>query len=113
LVGLRDVARVFPEVRFYAISVDPPKTSLELAKKIAADGKGPVRFSFLSDPQSSTIDRYGLRDPAYSGQKFDGIPHPSVFVLDAQGRIRWEKVEDDYRVRPSNDDIAAALNALD
>jgi len=53
-----------------------------------------------------------LRDPAYAGQKIDGVPRPSVFVLDQQGRVRWLTIESDYRVRPSNEDVAAALDAF-
>jgi peroxiredoxin len=113
LVGLRDLARSFPEVRFYAISRDTPVESHELARKIEADKRGAVGFAMLSDPQSLTIDRYGLRDPAYAKEKINGVPRPSVFVLDPQGRVRWEKVESDYRERPTNEEVAAALDAFE
>lgn len=66
-------------------------------------------FLLLSDPDSSVIDRYGLRDPAYAGEEGDGIPHPAVFVLDREGIVRWSKVESDYRQRPSNEEIRAAI----
>ena len=113
MVGLRDLARAFGEVRIFAISRDRPDESQELATKIAKDGRGPLTVSLLSDPHSANIDRYGLRDPAYAGQKNDGVPRPSVFVLDQHGRIRWLKIESDYRVRPSNEEIAAALDAFE
>jgi peroxiredoxin len=54
-----------------------------------------------------------LRDPAYRGEKLDGVPRPAVFVLDGQGRVRWAKVESDYRERPSNEEVAAALDGLE
>jgi len=109
LVGLRDVARAFPDVRFYGISVDPTDESRELAKKIAADGRGPLGFQLLLDARSRVIDRYGLRDPAYK----NGIPHPTVLVLDQTGTIRWMKIESDYRERPTNEEVAAALDSFD
>lgn len=87
--------------------------SHELAAKVAADGRGPLGFPLLADARSVVIDRYGLRDPAYAGQKVDGVPHPSVFVLDRTGRIRWMKIESDYRERPSNEEVAAALDAFE
>ena len=87
--------------------------SRDLARKIAADGRGPLGFSLLSDSRSVTIDRYRLRDPAYAGQKINGVPHPSVFVLDRSGRIRWLKIESDYRERPSTEEVAAALDAFE
>jgi peroxiredoxin len=113
VAGLRDLARAYGDVRFYAISRDQPAESRDLARKIAFDGRGAVWFSLLSDARSEVIDRYGLRDPAYAGEKIDGVPRPSVFVLDQRGRVRWAKIESDYRERPSNEEIAAALDAFE
>ena len=113
MVGLRDLAHNFPEVRFYAISRDTPDESRDLANKIEADKRGPLGFAMLSDSQSLTIDRYGIRDPEYAKQKLDGVPRPSVFVLDQQGRVRWAKVETDYRERPSVEEVAAALDSFE
>ena len=113
MAGLRDLARAYPEVRFYAISRDLTGDSKELARKIALDGRGAVTFPLLSDPKSAVIDRYGLRDPAYAREKIDGVPRPSVFVLDQRGRVRWAKIENDYRERPSNEEVAAALDAFE
>ena len=58
------------------------------------------------------IDAFGIRDPDYNGQKFEGIPRPTVYVIDKTGRITWMKVELNYQERPTNEDIRAALNAL-
>ena len=113
MVGLRDLARAFSDVKIYAISRDVPSQSRALAAKIALDGRGAVGFSLLADPRSVTIDLYGLRDPDYRGTKDDGIPRPAVFVLDAGGRVRWEKIESDYRERPTTEDVAAALDAFE
>jgi len=113
LAELRDLARAYPEVRFYAISRDLPNESRDLAAKIARDGRGPLGITLLTDRRSEVVDRYGLRDPAYKGEKIDGVPRPSVFVLDQHGRVRWMKVESDYRERPSNQEVAAALDAFE
>ena len=96
----------------YAISVDKPEESREFAEKIGSDGAGTIAFHLLSDPDHRVIDAYGLRDLAYAGQKFDGIPRPAVYVLDKSGRVAWARVEDDYRQRPTNQEIRAALDAL-
>ena len=53
------------QVKLYAISMDPPEVSKSFAEKIGSDGKGPVNFPLLSDPEHKIIDAYGLRDPAY------------------------------------------------
>lgn len=114
MAGLRDLARAYPEVRFFAISRDTPAESRELARKLALDRHGSVTFSMLSDPQSQAIDRYGLRDPEYARDaKLNGVPKPSVVVIDQRGRIRWLKIENDYRERPSNEEVGAALDAFE
>jgi peroxiredoxin len=99
-------------VALYAISVDPPDVSKSFAEKIASDGKGKVGFSLLSDPEHKIIDAYGLRDPAYEGQKVYGIPHPAVYVINKDGKITWAKIESNYRERPSNQEIRAAIDRL-
>lgn len=113
MVGLRDLARAYPDVRFFAISPDVSSVSRQLAKQIEADGRGPVGFSFLADAKSRVIDRYGLRDPAYAKEKINGVPRPAVFVLDEKGRIRWSKIETDYRERPSNEEVASAIDSVE
>ena len=112
MAELRSLLKKRENVKLYAISVDPPEVSKNFAKKIASDGKGEVNFPILSDPDHKTIDIYGLRDPAYEGQKFDGIPHPAVYVIDKTGKVTWAKVESNYRERPTNLEIRAALDAL-
>jgi peroxiredoxin len=100
-------------VKFYAISPDSTGEGKKFAQLLATDQRGEITFPLLSDPGSRIIDRYALRDEAYAGKKEDGIPHPAVFVLDAKGIIRWMKVETDFRERPSNAEIAAAIDAID
>lgn len=99
-------------VKLYAISIDPPEISKEFAAKLAADGLGEISFPLLSDSDHRTIDSYGLRDPAYDGGKFTGIPHAAVYVIDKKGIVRWAKVESNYRERPANEKIRKVLDAL-
>ena len=96
----------------YAISIDKPEDSLKLAEKISADGKGKVDYRLLSDPGGKTIDAYGLRNPYLKGQALDGIPHPAVYVIDKAGKVAWVRIDEDFRQRPSNEEIRAALDAL-
>jgi len=100
-------------VKIYAISPDSQEEAKKFAQLIASDRRGDVTFALLSDPRSRIIDRYALRDEAYAGKKEDGIPHPAVFVLDATGRVRWMNVENDFRERPSNAEIAAAIDGME
>ena len=113
MAGLREIARAYPEVKIYAISPDSTEDGRKFAQLLASDHRGEVMFPLLSDPGSRVIDRYALRDEAYAGKKENGIPHPAVFVLDAKGRIRWMKIETDFRERPSNAEIAAAIDGME
>ncbi len=112
LAELRSLMKANEGIRVLAVSVDDHEKTKQLMEKIAADGNGPVNYTMLSDPGHKIIDAYGLHDPAYDGKRFDGIPHPAVYVIDKNGRVAWAKVESDYKVRPSNADIRAALESL-
>jgi len=112
LAELRSLLNNDEGVKLYAISVDKPAESRDFAQKIAADGKGEINFQMLSDPTHRVIDAYGLRDPGYAGQKFEGIPRPSVYVLDKTGRVAWAKVEENFQQRPTNQEIRAAFEPL-
>ena len=112
MAGLRTLLKKDENVQLFAISVDPPEVSKALTVKLAADGRGEINFPLLSDPDHRTIDAYRLHDPAYDGEKLAGIPHPAVYVIDKRGIVTWAKVESNYRERPTNDEIRAALDAL-
>ena len=68
--------------------------------------RGAIALSLVSDPNSTVIDRYGLSDPEYAKEKLNGVLQPAVFMRDEQGRVRWEKIESDYRVCPTNKETA-------
>jgi peroxiredoxin len=112
LAELRSLLKPNEAAGLYAISVDPAAESRQLAEKIARDGRGEIAFPLLSDPGGLTVDAYGLRDPAYAGKETDGIPRPAVYVIGKTGRVAWAKIESDYKKRPTNSEMRAALDAL-
>lgn len=112
MAELRSLLKNDESVRLYAVSIDTPEQSRGFSEKIAADGRGGIAFPLLSDPEHRVIDAYGLRDPAYTEQQFDGVPYPTVYVLDKSGRVVWAKVNRDYKQRPSNQEIQEALDSL-
>lgn len=91
MAGLRTLLKKDENVKLFAISVDPPEASKELAGKLASDKRGEINFPLLSDPNHVTIDAYGLHDPAYDGEKLTGIPHPAVYVIDKKASSRGRK----------------------
>ena len=74
-----------------------------------SDGRR-LDYTLLSDPDHAVIDRYGLlnrQDP-----RARPIPHPTVFVIDRDGIVRWKFIEINYKIRPTNQDILDALAEL-
>lgn len=90
-----------------AVSVDSHAESKKLLAALQERFAGDYQFSLLEDKDHRVIDRYGLLHP--DGR---GWPHPTTYVIDRKGIIRWRFVEVDYTKRPSNADIAAELKKL-
>lgn len=79
-----------------------------MVDRVASETGSPSDFVMLSDPGHRVIDRYGLLNP----DDRRGIPHPTTFVLDRNGVVRWRFTEVNYRTRPTNQDILKALAGL-
>ena len=93
-----------------ALSVDSSEDLQKMVDRISADDSLAPRFPFLTDPDHKVIDRYGrfnADDPR--GRQ---LTHPATYVIDREGIVRWKFVEVDYRVRPGNEDVLAALEDL-
>ena len=93
-----------------ALSVDELEQQQMMIDRVAEDDGMLIEFPLLSDPDHTVIDRYGLFNPGGAPQQ--PIPHPTVFVIDKRGEVRWKFIEIDFRVRPTNEDILEALAEL-
>jgi peroxiredoxin len=78
-----------------------------MIERVAESDGRVLGFPLLSDPDHAVIARYGLLNQ--SDPQARPIPHPTVFVIDQDGVVRWKFIEINYRIRPTNDDILAAL----
>jgi peroxiredoxin len=58
------------------------------------------------------IDRYGLLN-AEAAARGRFLPHPTTYVLDKRGVVRWKFTEKDYKVRPTNEVILKELIKLE
>jgi peroxiredoxin len=94
------------DVELVALSIDPPDLLQKMARQIAARGGEPT-FTFLSDSGHRVIDRYGLLN-----EQSPGWPHPTTYVIDRQGVVRWKFTELNYKVRPTNEMVVEALNRV-
>jgi peroxiredoxin len=95
------------DVELLALAIDTRDLLQKMADKISADGMKATLTS-LSDPGHKVIDRYGLLNP--NGQ---GWPHPTTYVIDKQGVVRWKFTEINYKIRPTNQMILDALAKLE
>jgi peroxiredoxin len=92
------------------VSIDDREMQLRMIDRVAETDGRVLEFPLLSDPDHAVIDRYGLlnqQDP-----EARPIPHPTVFVIDRSGIVRWKFIEIDYRIRPTNEQVLAALSEV-
>ena len=78
--------------------------------RVVEDGHRSIDFTLLSDPDATVINRYGL----FNAEDPNGraIPHPTTYVIDMEGVVRWKMTEVDYSIRPENEDVMRELGAL-
>ena len=61
----------------------------------------------LEDKNHKVIDRYEILNP--DGKVWQ---HPTTYVIDPQGVVRWKFVEVNYRKRPSHEQMLSALREI-
>ena len=66
-----------------------------------------LEFPVLRDEGCEVCRAYGVLNEE-SGE----IPHPTAVVIDEEGVVRFVRVDEDYKVRPSPDELFEALRAL-
>jgi peroxiredoxin len=92
-------------VRPVAISVDTPEASSAFRKR-----RG-FTYTFLSDPDATTIRRYDLLH-AGGGPDDSSISRPAEFLVDSSGKIRWVNFTEDFRVRARADEMLAVARTV-
>lgn len=109
LIDLKDAAAPLAEDGWtlVGVSYDPPET---LADFKAAKA---LPYGLYSDAGSAAIDAFGLRNPDVpAGSRYDGIPHPAIVFIAADGTVKALMREEGYKDRPAVDaimELAAAL----
>ncbi len=99
------------KAKVIAVAPDPVDKLGEMAKKLEAElGKAP-QITFLADADHATIDAYGLLNET-AAQRGRFLPHPTTYVLDSKGIVRWKFTEVDYKVRPTNAMVLAEVKKL-
>lgn len=86
--GLRDIAHDIGDTVVLGISPDAP------AKLAKFDDKYSLGFTLLSDPDHTTIEKYGAwAEKSMYGRKYMGVVR-SAFLIDEKGVVRhaWPKI---------------------
>ena len=79
-------------VQILAVSIDSHEDSRKFVQKLKERFGGDLDFPLLEDRNHKVIDRYGILNP--DGK---GWPHPTTYIIDKQGVLRWRFVEVDYK----------------
>jgi len=91
-----------PEIAVWAISNDDTD---RLRDFVASED---IEIPMIYDPDAATIKAYGVRNEGSERV----IPHPTAVIVDKQGVVRYVRVDEDYRVRPSIEELVAALEGM-
>ena len=89
------------------ITYDSPETLAGFASEKS------LTYSLLSDTDSATIDAFGLRNTEVSaGSRFDGIPHPAIVYIRANGEVAGVQKEEGYKDRPPTEGIPQLVSLI-
>lgn len=94
---LDSIKEVLPQlkkkgVQVIAISPDEAAAAQNTRRQF---GQG---FVFLTDPDASVIEQYGIA-------REDKLPHPAVYLIKQGGDIAWFYASEDYKVRPTGEQL--------
>lgn len=91
-------------VELMGISPEPLDTSNAMALELG------ITFPIASDADGTVIHAYGIRN------RFMGfgtlLPHPSVFLIDREGLIRFRAVDRNYKKRTTIRTILGEIDAI-
>jgi peroxiredoxin len=94
-----------------AVSPDPPNRAGGIIAKVHGKTSEEFVITLLCDTDHKVIDRFGLLNENAAKQgRF--LPHPTTYVIDKAGTVRWKFTEKDYKIRPTNDMILRELEKL-
>jgi peroxiredoxin len=72
-------------------------------------------FRVLQQVDAATAERYkemGIDLENSSGRKHHTIAVPSIFLIDEKGIVRWAHADRDYKLRPSTEQLLAAIDRV-
>jgi peroxiredoxin len=112
IAQLQQLVEVMPEFAAMGVSVATMTyDSLDILK--AAEEDYAVNFPMLRDEDVKHVSAFGILNHQYQpGQRAYGIPEPGIFLISADGIIRFKFAEQDYRIRPDFSLVLEAASGL-
>lgn len=99
------------ETVILGISPDPLEKIRDIIPKVIGKSGKEFGIVLLSDADHKITERYGiLNETAAERGRF--LPHPTTYVIDKSGVVRWKFTEKDYKVRPTSRMILEELRKL-
>jgi len=72
-----------------------------------------IAYPLLSDEGSAYIAALGIRNEQFpEGHPAHGVALPGILFIDANGAVRLKRADEDYRSRPSFEELRAAVGDL-
>jgi peroxiredoxin len=112
IAQLQQLVEAMPEFAEMGVSVATMTyDSLDILK--AAEEDYSVNFPMLRDEDIKHVSAFGILNQQYQpGQRAYGIPEPGIFLISAEGIIRFKFAEQDYRLRPDFSLVLEAASGL-
>ncbi len=121
LAELQDIETKLVKMGMQIVAISPDSHQ----RLTASEGTEKLNYTLYSDASlrlarsfgiafqldQATIERYKtykISLPKISGHDHNGLPVPSVFIVDAKGKIHFSYVNPDYSVRLGGDVVVAA-----
>lgn len=89
----------------YGVSVDAPFSNKAFAEK------NDLNFEILSDYRRDMVRNFEVADDDFVGLPGYTAAKRSVFVLDADGNVKWKWVADSPKQEPDYDEVQKAVSA--
>ncbi len=95
-----------------AVAPDSVEDIVKMIPKVESQTGRDFAITLVSDAEHKVIDRYGLLNEK-AAERGRYLPHPTTYVIDKSGKVRWKFTEVNYKIRPTNKMILDALSEID
>ena len=72
-----------------------------------------VAENWVEEPLKQFVDEARVQLAVLLNPSGQGWPHPTTYVIDGTGAVRWKFTEVNYKIRPTNQMVLDALAKLE